>query len=228
VRLRGVEAYEGVFPLAAAAERELLVRRLFHRMLEALERIEAEDLFDEGPVLVTAGGTDFFDLAARMMTERPPRRPREYVIRSGCYLPHDDLAYERGFQATLRRSPDLVGIAPRLEPALEVWTCVQSMPEPGIALLTCGKRDISFDFDLPLAKWWSGDGAAAQPLAADHQVYRLNDQHAFLRTPDDTPLRVGDLVGLGVSHVCTTFDKWRLLMLVDDDYRVVGGVRTFF
>jgi D-serine dehydratase len=46
--------------------------------------------------------------------------------------------------------------------------------------------------------------------------------------PDDSPLRVGDMVSFGISHPCTTFDKWQLLYVVDDDYRVTEGIRTFF
>ena len=59
-------------------------------------------------------------------------------------------------------------------------------------------------------------------------VTALGDQHAWLSVPVDDGLDVGDLVGVGVSHPCTTFDKWPLLMLVDDARTVVGGVRTFF
>jgi D-serine dehydratase len=49
-----------------------------------------------------------------------------------------------------------------------------------------------------------------------------------VRTPTHSPLRVGDLVSFGISHPCTTFDKWRLLWVVDDDYTVTEGIRTFF
>ena len=56
----------------------------------------------------------------------------------------------------------------------------------------------------------------------------LNDQHAWLDLPADDPLAVGDLVGCGISHPCTTFDKWRLIPVVDDDYRVVDAYHTFF
>ena len=58
----------------------------------------------------------------------------------------------------------------------------------------------------------------------------MNDQHAYLRfaaDATDAP-QVGDLVGCGISHPCTTFDKWRALFTVDDDYRVTGAIRTFF
>ena len=47
-------------------------------------------------------------------------------------------------------------------------------------------------------------------------------------TPGESPLKVGDMVGFGIGHPCTTFDKWGLLMIVDADYRVVEAVKTFF
>ena len=34
--------------------------------------------------------------------------------------------------------------------------------------------------------------------------------------------------GCGISHPCTAFDRWRAMPVVDDDYNVVGSVRTFF
>ena len=39
---------------------------------------------------------------------------------------------------------------------------------------------------------------------------------------------VGDLIGLGISHPCTTFDKWRLVPLVNDQYDVIDCIQTFF
>ena len=40
----------------------------------------------------------------------------------------------------------------------------------------------------------------------------MNDQHAYLRCRADEadPPQVGDLIGCGISHPCTTFDKWRV------------------
>jgi D-serine dehydratase len=35
-------------------------------------------------------------------------------------------------------------------------------------------------------------------------------------------------VGLGISHPCTTFDKWRVIWVVDDAYDVVDAVTTRF
>jgi D-serine deaminase-like pyridoxal phosphate-dependent protein len=45
-------------------------------------------------------------------------------------------------------------------------------------------------------------------------VSALNDQHAFLRLDPSSGLRVGDLVRLGVSHPCTTIDKWNEIATV--------------
>ena len=63
-------------------------------------------------------------------------------------------------------------------------------------------------------------------------IFKMNDQHAYLRLPDGDPLcdslAVGDLVGCGISHPCTTFDKWPLLLAVDDAYTVRYALNTIF
>jgi len=59
-------------------------------------------------------------------------------------------------------------------------------------------------------------------------VRRLDDQHAYLAVPDGGGLSPGDLVGFGISHPCTTLDKWRVIPVVDDDYQVIDAVHTFF
>jgi D-serine deaminase-like pyridoxal phosphate-dependent protein len=60
------------------------------------------------------------------------------------------------------------------------------------------------------------------------QLTELNDQHAYLRLDPGTELAPGDLVCLGISHPCTTFDKWRVIPVVDDDDRVTDIVHAFF
>jgi hypothetical protein len=40
-----------------------------------------------------------------------------------------------------------------------------------------------------------------------------------MEVPADADVRVGDLVGCGISHPCTTFDKWRWMPVVDDAMR---------
>jgi D-serine dehydratase len=100
-------------------------------------------------------------------------------------------------------------------------------------LLTAGKRDVSFDSRLPQPLKWFRPGAGATAddiagLSSDHAVTGLNDQHCHLAVPRASPLQVGDMVALGISHPCTTFDKWQVLCIVNDGYDVVSAVRTFF
>ena len=101
-----------------------------------------------------------------------------------------------------------------------------SRPEPELALLLMGKRDVPTTSTCPLRS--PSAAATACGPSTGMQVTELNDQHAFLRLPADDPLAVGDLVGCGISHPCTAFDKWRLIPVVDDDYTVVDAIHTFF
>jgi len=107
---------------------------------------------------------------------------------------------------------------------------VQSLPEPLLAIVNIGKRDISYDVDLPVAEMWYQTGTHTMPvnISQRFEVTEINDQHLFLRIPPGTQLKIGDLLGFGVSHPCTTFDKWKLLLVVNDQYDVVDGVLTFF
>jgi D-serine dehydratase len=80
-----------------------------------------------------------------------------------------------------------------------------------------------------MARKWFREGLHAAPQPApDVTVEKLADQHGFLSVPPDADLKVGDLLGFEISHPCTTFDKWSLLLEVDDDYAVLGGLKTFF
>jgi D-serine dehydratase len=107
---------------------------------------------------------------------------------------------------------------------------VQSTPEPGLVVATMGRRDCSYDRELPLPLGWvrPGETGGPRPLAPGYEVARLHDQHAEVTVPADSPLRVGDMLVFGISHPCTTFDKWRVIPIVNDDYDVVDAIRTYF
>jgi D-serine deaminase-like pyridoxal phosphate-dependent protein len=122
------------------------------------------------------------------------------------------------------RHPELEG---QLEPALAVFAHVQSLPEPGLAVIAMGKRDISVDPDLPIPLQLHRPGEPAQPLAGC-SVRKVMDQHAMMVIPEHADIRVGDIVSFGASHPCLTFDKWRQVLLVDDGLRVVEVMPTFF
>lgn len=250
VALRGVEAFEGVFGGTDEHRLELAVHSLLDTVAALARAGEDEDWFAPGPVLLTAGGSAFFDMAAAVLGEAawagnsPPAidhapavraptrsRPWQVVLRSGCYLTHDSLHYARMQQRMRQRAGAAWGPGPGLQNALEVWALVQSVPEPRRALCGLGKRDISYDMGLPQPLWWYRPGLHTRPHAvpAGLQLTALNDQHAYVDSVDgEMPWQVGDLVGFGMGHPCTTFDKWPLLYTVDDAGRVLGGVRTWF
>lgn len=228
--LSGVEAYEGVFGRHPPEARVALARQMIEEVVALALVALGEGLFAPGPVILSAGGTEFFDLAAHSLALTNAGRELVPVIRSGCYLTHDHLSFAKMFERMLLRSPELGTIGTGMTPALEVWGAIQSQPEPGLAFATMGKRDVSYDVEMPTAVHWfrPGHDTAPQPAPPGVIVTALNDQHAFLSVPDPSPFQIGDLVGFGVSHVCTTFDKWRSVLLVDDAYRVTGVVRTYF
>ncbi|KNZ67606.1 serine deaminase [Massilia sp. WF1] len=224
--LAGFEGYEGLLDSAGAVEE--FIRQLCALVLEA----DDEGLFGAPEILVSAGGSSWFDLVARgFQGLHGLSRPLRPVLRSGCYLTSDHGMY----QGPLRDLDAREGVAPGdgLRPALEIWSVVQSRPEPGLAILTMGKRDASHDAGLPVPLWAHRPGPGTpRALPAGCEIVKMNDQHAYLRLPESDPVRdalaVGDLVGCGISHPCTTFDRWPLLLAVDDDYMVRGALNTFF
>lgn len=231
VRLAGVEGYEGIVPGADQGAREAAVLAMIERMRDFAARCDDENLWDTEEILLTAGGTEFFDLCSEGLSAFRGGRPLEVVIRSGCYITSDSIAYKRAFERICERSAQAAAVdLPQPEGALEVWAAVQSRPEPQLAFATLGKRDISHDWDLPVPLRWMRPGHMQTPqlVPPGHRVLRLNDQHAYLEVPADSPLAVGDLVGFGVSHACTTFDKWRLIFVADEDDRITGAIRTYF
>jgi D-serine deaminase-like pyridoxal phosphate-dependent protein len=211
LELAGAEAFEGVaHGDGAAAE----VDELLDRLAVLMERL---DLDGRDEAVVTAGGSAFFDRVQARLSGVQAR----LVLRSGCYVTHDSGYYERISPLGERAGGD-----GRLRHALEVWGVVLSRPEPDLALVLMGKRDVAYDIEPPLPLTVH-DREGLRP-AAGMSVFELNDQHAYLRLPESDSLAVGDLVGCGISHPCTAFDKWRLIPVVDDEYTVVDAVHTFF
>jgi D-serine dehydratase len=114
-----------------------------------------------------------------------------------------------------------------LKAALFVWAYVQSWPEPCKVIATMGKRDVGRRHAAS-ARSLVRAGLHTEPqpastLPGEHKVAGLNDQHAHIEVPADSPLQVGDRLCFGVSHPCTTFDRWQLIYEVDAAMNVVGG-----
>lgn len=213
VRLTGVAGYEG----SVAGDRTPPSMAAVRAYLETL-RAAGDDLRDDvnGDLVLSAGGSMFYDVVADVLGGGG-----RVVLRSGCYVTHDSGMFRRNSPLD---GPDAPA---RLRAALTVWGTVVSAPEPGRAFLDVGRRDASFDQGLPIPLAVLPRGATeTRPL--DAEVTSLNDQHAFVSLPSGSALSVGDRVQLGISHPCTTFDKWRHLALAGPDSIVTDVVDTWF
>lgn len=227
IRLVGIGGFEGLLepdrPVKARELQDSAVHAFLQQMVSATVRLGDQGLLPDD-FIITAGGSRTFDAVVEVL--RPVADPpAQVVLRSGCYVTHDHGMYAKSSPLHQGNTPVAESIG-NLAPALEVWTYVQSVPEPGLALLTCGRRDVPYDSGLPIPLSRIPVGTNERQALSDSAVTELNDQHAYVRGNDQ--LSVGDRVVLGISHPCTAFDKWRLIPVVDDDYTVVDAVLTFF
>jgi len=222
LQLAGVEAFEGILPDAAQAA------DLIGRLVETARAIDALGLFGR-EILLSAGGSTFFDLVALGFEGLSLSRPLRRVLRSGCYLTHDDLSYSHALER-IARERRLSLPEGSLRPALQVWSYVQSRPDADKVLLTMGKRDVGYDSGLPQPVAWFRPGLMREPAAtvAGCSITALNDQHAHMSVPADSPLSVGDMIAVGIAHPCTTFERWQVIMLVDERLDIIDAVRTYF
>jgi D-serine deaminase-like pyridoxal phosphate-dependent protein len=217
LELRGVAGFEGSVPRADPAT-------LLDRVQDFLVRVgqvftAVAPLAETDVPMISAGGSMYFDLVVAELGAVAARTPgARLVLRSGAYVVHDDGIYRIGTPAATRSGPEFV-------PAAHVWAQVLSVPEPGLALLDVGKRDVPYDTALPEVQRVWRDGV--EVTVPTQTITALADQHAFV---SGSGLRIGDLVRLGLSHPCTVFDKWRTALLVSGEGvpRVRGAVPTYF
>ena len=209
VELRGFECFEGIAPGEDLASPRRRRAELARGPLRRRGQARDEGLLAPGvEPWITAGGSAFFDLVASGLSapRRLPPRPAERL------LPR---ARRRAVRRARRRRPRRGWGArcddrPVLRPALELWAEVLSRPEPGLAILNAGKRDVPQDAGLavPRRHLRAGDAAprAGLGLAARRD---LRPARPALDAAGEEPA-IGDRVGLGVSHPCTTFDRWQV------------------
>ncbi|MEU6006800.1 amino acid deaminase [Streptomyces sp. NPDC047453] len=218
LRLVGVAGYEGEVPQADPERVRAWLTRL---VALAVDLDKAGKFAHTEEIVVSAGGSAWFDTVAEVFADIPELSlPVLKLLRSGAYVSHDDGHYRK--ITPFNRVPE----EGALEPAFRLWAQVVSRPSPEQAFANAGKRDAAYDLDLPFAQVVRRDGA--EHPATGIEVTGLSDQHAWLKTASGAELEVGDWVGLGLSHPCTSFDKWSLIPVAEADGTVVAYVRTFF
>ncbi|MFG2286995.1 amino acid deaminase [Streptomyces sp. NPDC048595] len=220
LRLVGVAGYEGEVPDADTERVTAWLRRLVSL---AVELDKAGRFADLDQIVVSAGGSAWFDTVAEVFEQLPElSAPVLKLLRSGAYVSHDDGHYRN--LTPFNRIPQ----EGALQPAFRLWAQVVSRPTPEQAFLNAGKRDAAYDLHLPRAQVVRSGRDGTERPADGLTVTKLSDQHAWLATERSCDVEVGDWVGLGLSHPCTSFDKWQLIPLVERDGTVTDFVRTFF
>ncbi|WP_084005421.1 amino acid deaminase [Gilvimarinus polysaccharolyticus] len=223
--LVGVETYEGVI---SGADAPVKIRQHLLKVRNIAELLMRRGEFAVDKALLTGAGSAWYDIVCDVFSEVDTQHFIP-VIRPGCYLIHDRGIYMDAQQKVRQRLGDSCAVSGDLQSALEVWAYVQSIPEPGNAILTVGKRDAAFDAGLPQPSLHYRPGWLA-PVAASSgwELYHIMDQHSAMRFDPEADLKVGDIIALSTSHPCLTFDKWRKLNVIDDSYTVIEQVDTCF
>lgn len=212
--VRGVSGFEGAVPGGDRQGDGIEQIRVLLRQIVAAATI-TKPYVRGGKIIISAGGSSYFDYVAEEFTKYDGEAL--LLLRSGGYVSHDHIHYEDLYP--------FIGLSKseRFYPALELWSQVLSVPEPNLAILNFGKRDAGNDLDEPLPILKFDD----KPVPFQGKIRLLNDQHAFMEITPGSVV-VGDVIGCGISHPCTNFDKWRLLPLVDDNYQIIDLINTYF
>lgn len=222
IQLAGLELYEGV--LSTHTE----VTAFLNYAVNLCKTLIHEHAFETEHVMITAGGSAWYDLVCDAFAPNNLLANMVPVIRPGCYVAHDQGIYEQAQQQLLARNPLACNIGSDLQSCLEIWAYVQSIPEPGRAIIGMGKRDVAFDAGLPIPNLHINQQGTVTSAGTGWKIEKIMDQHAMLRFSDTYPLKVGDIIAFGTSHPCLTFDKWRYINVIDDNYTVVDIFDTYF
>jgi len=225
LKLAGVELYEGVL------DDEHAVRAMLKQAVNWTAELMQGGIFARSPALLSGAGSVWFDLVAEEFQPLQIHGALEIVLRPGCYLTHDAGIYRHAQVGVLQRSAVARRIGAELKPALQIWAYVTSLPEPGHAIIGLGRRDAGSASGFPIAARHYRPGTEAPveiEVTRNWEVFKMMDQHTFLRIAVLDDVKVGDMIAFDVSHPCLTFDKWRQLLVVDANYDVTEVLETYF
>lgn len=222
--LAGVELFEGVL------NEEQPIRLMLQRAVSCLQRLIDAGRIARSPPILSGAGSAWYDVVAEEFSKMEPAV--DIVLRPGCYLTHDMGAYQRALVRMLGQNAVAkeISTAGALRPALQIWAYVQSLPEATRAIIGFGKRDAAFDagFPIPILQYRAGWSKPTEVDRGAYQITQMMDQHAFLTCPVEHNLRIGDMLAFDICHPCLTFDKWRKILLVNDEYAVLDVLDTYF
>lgn len=224
LRLCGVHFYEGVAKGGTAA-----VCSFIADCVDTATLLQQAGLLQSAPSLdkpvLSGAGSALYDL---VVSQTRSASTFQLVLRPGCYALHDSGIYQQAQQQVLSRSAQACLIPGALYDALTVWAYVLSRPEPELAVVGLGKRDVAFDAGLPQLEQQYRYGQRLALSTDGYVSVKIMDQHLLLQVPATADLRVGDMLAFRTSHPCLTLDKWRQLAVLDSDFYIRRLLSTEF
>lgn len=233
LELVGVEAYEGGVKAPTPEEVWAGVDKLLDLMLTVFEHGRQIGAFSGDEVILSAGSSTSFDQTIRRFGHLAKDKGVRIVVRGGAFLALDHGFYRRRAldmdkRGKLALPSGKTGSASGFKPGLELWAAVQSLPDPRVAIMGMGMRDLPYDIELPIPLQRFRDGRLIEDLGSGWKMTKSNDQHCYVEYPEGADIRIGDIISFGISHTSTAFDKWDVVWRIADDFRVTGAVKTFF
>lgn len=222
LRIRGLELYEGVLH---GENPQPKVEALLDDAAALACQLEQ---YVDGEFILTGAGSVWYDVVCNVwLTAQKPANCR-IVIRPGCYITHDAGIYQQAQDELMARDKVACDLGGDLVSALELVAMVQSVPESDRAIVNFGKRDSAFDAGLPQPVAHYRAGKSRELAANTIETTGIMDQHAMLKLKPGADVQVGDILVFSTSHPCLTFDKWKALLLVDEQYNVLETLETAF
>src|SRR5476651_21682 len=138
VKLTGVELYEGVL------QDESKVRAFLQNAVDVTRALVADGKIERKPAILSGAGSAWYDVVADEFA-KANSDAIEVILRPGCYLTHDVGVYKKAQNEIFARNPIAKKMGKGLNPALQLWAYVESIPEPDRVIIGLGKRDAAFD-----------------------------------------------------------------------------------
>ena len=216
--LAGIGAYEGNTIQPDASVTECTLDELITRIAGIFTRLRLR-LGSKPELILTVGGSLLFErIVDRLVPVVRADGQARLVLRSGAIFFYDHGICQRF----------LHGGGTAFVPALRLWAEVLSRPEPWLVICGLGMRDASFDQGFPVVLQLHRGGRPLPGTVPMPAVTKLNDQHCFLEVSKISDIAVGDIVEFGVTHACTTIDRYKVIYGLDNKGRVRHAFPTFF
>ncbi|CAL8074528.1 unnamed protein product [Orchesella dallaii] len=232
ISLVGIEFFEGIL------KEEKEIREFIRWTLSRIESLVNLKAFSSTNVIITGAGTSWFDVVAeefQKFEQTFSAGTLQKILRSGCYLIYDIGLYEkvekRVLEMKLGRENQFSILNETLKPSLKIWAYVHSIPESDLAIIGMGRRDVATDSGYPVPYLHFRPGNSSDSICKVNdlwKIFHMMDQHAYMRINKTDDIQVGDILSFDIYHPCTTMDKWKNVLLIDDDFNVIDVLNSGF